>query len=148
MSHETIQDIALIIIAIGVLAQAAVTVGGAMALAKFRKPVRQFADNVIEISGIVRERAHDVDATVAKISDAVMARTEQADVIAKELLEKSRWQVLHADQAVSRMIDRAEELSRDAERLVKKPFWEASAIAKGVRTALGHALHGNSHDQF
>ena len=147
MEHNTGLTIALILIAIGVLIQAAGMIGfwlmawkihekietaradilqrldpltqsATEILSNSREPLRTISANLVEITKIVRERTSDVDALVA------------------EIVDKSRSQVIRVDEMVTDLVQKVETTSDAVQRGVLAPVQEVSAIIKGMRAGL------------
>ncbi|MFY9528494.1 MAG: hypothetical protein WBC04_12315 [Candidatus Acidiferrales bacterium] len=140
MTHETLQTIFIIVAAVALLIQAVVLVAVALLVLKIRKPVQSIAADVSEVSGIARQRAQQLDPIVGEISRIVLTRTDHADAFAKEILDKGHLQVVSANRIVSDILQRVETVTHETERVIRKPFREAYALTKGVRTALGYAF--------
>jgi hypothetical protein len=87
-------------------------------LANSREPVQTITTNLAEISRILRERAGHIDGLVA------------------DLVDKSRLQVIRADQLISGLAAKVESAADTVEKQVLAPIQELAALIKGVRSGL------------
>lgn len=87
-------------------------------LTNSREPVQTITTNLAEISRILRERAGHIDGLVA------------------DLIDKSRLQVIRADQLISGLAAKVESAADTVEKQVLAPIQELAALIKGVRSGL------------
>ena len=87
-------------------------------LTNSREPVQTITTNLAEISRILRERAGHIDGLVA------------------DLVDKSRLQVIRADQLISGLAAKVESAADTVEKQVLAPIQELAALIKGVRSGL------------
>jgi hypothetical protein len=131
MSPESLQTIIVAVVAILLLFQLAVLVGIALLVVRIRKPLEELIANAREVVGIARHRAERLDVTLAQISRMVQNRAEQADGIARELLDASRVQVLAADRLLGNLVRKIEYATEES-RFV--------SAAQGPKPFLPHIL--------
>ena len=98
MSYESWQTTILAVLAAVLLLQTIVLVAVALAILKVRKPLEAMVASTHELLGIARLRAQRLDVTLERIGQVVQDRSEQADVIAKELLAKSQIRAQAVDR--------------------------------------------------
>jgi hypothetical protein len=88
-------------------------------LAEFRPKLETTVDNLSEISTIVHSQMDRLDATV---NDAI---------------DRTRLQVIRADELVSRTLDRVEETTEMVHHTVVSPVRQLAGIIQGVTAGLG-----------
>jgi hypothetical protein len=97
-----------------------------------RQPIEAIATNFAEISRLLRERA------VA------------ADSVLEDLLDRTRMQIIRADQLVTGLIERVDSTAETVQRNVLAPLREVSAVVAGTRRALEFLFsrrpHSNVHE--
>ena len=147
MEQSSGLTVALILVAIAVLMQAAAMVGIWLAIRKIpgqiegvRADVKQRLDpltqSVTEIVNNSREPLRTISANLAEISRMLRDRTSNVDALVAELVDKSRVQIIRVDQMVSDLVQRFETTAETVQRGVLAPIQEISALIKGVRSGL------------
>jgi hypothetical protein len=93
-------------------------------LVELRPKIEAMATNVSESSAVVRNQIHRLDATLT------------------DVLDRTRLQVIRADELLNRTMDRVEETSEVVHKTVLSPLRQVngfvSAISTGVEVFLGH----------
>ena len=147
MEQNTGLTVALILVAIAVLMQAAAMLGIWLAIRRIpgqiesvRADVKQRIDpltqSALEIVNNSREPLRTISANLAEISTILRDRTTNADQVAAELLEKSRSQITRVDRMVSDLVEKVEDTADAVQKGVLGPVQEISAVVKGVRSGL------------
>jgi hypothetical protein len=138
---------ALILVAIAVLMQAGAMLGIWLAIRKVpgqiesvRSDVKQRLDpltqSALEIVNNSREPLRTITANLAEISTILRNRTSNADVVAAELLDKSRSQIIRVDRMITELVEKVESTADTVQKGVLGPIQEVSAVVKGVRSGL------------
>ncbi len=147
MESNTALRVALILVALAVLMQAAAMVGIWLALRKIppqvegiRTDLKQRLDPltqaVTEVVTNSREPLERITANLADISHMLRERTANVDALVAELVDKTRVQIIRVDQMVSGLVERVENTADAVERQVLGPVQEVSAVLKGLRSGL------------
>ena len=93
-------------------------------LVELRPKIEAMTTNVSESSAVVRNQIHRLDATLT------------------DVLDRTRLQVIRADELLNRTMDRVEETSEVVHKTVLSPLRQVngfvSAISTGVEVFLGH----------
>jgi hypothetical protein len=139
MSYESIQTAFVVVAAVALLLQASVLIGIALLIFKIRKPVQEVIANASEIARIARRRADDVDRTLGQLAGIA----EQADAIARELLDRGHLKVLAADRIACDVLQRIGHATDETERIIKKPFRRFRALNAAFRAGLGYLFLGD-----
>jgi len=85
---------------------------------------------------IAQRAVERVDRGLEQIGRIVDERAEQADMMAKELLERSRIQVRALDELISQFLRTMEDVAEVFESTVKRPLHEARALSAGFRAGV------------
>ena len=109
MSHESLQMAILAILAVVLFLQTSALVGVALYIVKVRRPVEALLASTHELLGIARRGAERLDFTRERIGQMVQERSEQANGVAKELLDKSQMRAQAADQLISHLLRKMEQ---------------------------------------
>ena len=147
MVQNTGLTVALILVAIAVLMQASAMLGIWLAIRKIpgqiesvRTDVKQrlepLTQSAVEIVNASREPLQTITSNLADISRILRERTADADLVAAELLEKSRSQIIRVDRMVNDLVERVESTADSVQKGVLGPIQEVSAVVKGVRSGL------------
>ena len=93
-------------------------------LVELRPKIEAMTTNVTESSAVVRNQIHRLDATLT------------------DVLDRTRLQVIRADELLNRTMDRVEETSEVVHKTVLSPLRQVNgfmtAISTGVEVFLGH----------
>jgi methyl-accepting chemotaxis protein len=91
-------------------------------LLELKPKIESIIDNVNDSSAVVRGQMQKLDSTLS------------------ELLDRSRLQVIRADEMVSRAMDRVEETTNTVQKTVSIPVRQFSGIMKGVSAGLEYLI--------
>ncbi len=91
-------------------------------LSDSRQPLTTAANNLAEVSRMLRERTASVDA------------------LADELVSKTRMQIVRVDQAIADILEKFETTTAQIQRSIVGPISEISALIKGIRSGLSFLL--------
>lgn len=131
MNDQSVQTLILGAIAIALLLQTALLIGFAIIIYRVRRPLDELIARTNNFLETAERGAKRADHALEQIEQIVDQRAEQADAVAKELLDRTQTQVRAANQIMSQYLRQIEELSEAAEAIFKKPLHEARALAAG-----------------
>jgi hypothetical protein len=137
MSDESLQTSILVAVTIVMLLQTALLISLAIFLYRARKPLEALIARTHEFLEIAERGAKRADHALEQIEQIIDDRAEQADLVAKELLERSQILVRAVDELVSQCLRKIEGLVEAIENTVKKPLHEARALSAGFRAGIG-----------
>jgi len=136
MSEQSLQSLILAAIAIVLLLQTIVLVCVAIFIYRARKPLAALMARTHGFLEIAQRAVERVDRGLEQIGRIVDERAEQADMMAKELLERSRIQVRALDELISQFLRTMEDVAEVFESTVKRPLHEARALSAGFRAGV------------
>jgi hypothetical protein len=136
MSEQSLQTLILAAMALVLLLQTVVLVGIAVLIYRARKPLAALAVRAHGFLEIAQRAVGRVDRELEEIGRIVDERAEQADMMAKELFERSRVRVRALDELISHFLKTMEDVAEAVENTVKKPLHEARALGAGFRAGL------------
>ncbi|HEX6501958.1 MAG TPA: hypothetical protein VF011_01835 [Terriglobales bacterium] len=91
-------------------------------ITELRPKIEQAVENVAQSTSVVREQMHRLDLTV------------------NDVLDRTRLQVIRADEMVSRTLDKVEETTEAVHRTVVSPIRRASGLYQGIAAGLEYFL--------
>ena len=91
-------------------------------ITELRPKIEQAVENVAQSTSVVREQMHRLDLTV------------------NDVLDRTRLQVIRADEMVSRTLDKVEETTEAVHRTVVSPIRRASGLYQGITAGLEYFL--------
>lgn len=147
MVHEGVLTAFVIVTSLAVVIQAAILFAMFQALRQLRQAVIRIDTRIKEnfhpllrsitsVADAVREPVRVLLSNLADISGLLRQRSEAADAVAGELLDRFRVQALHADELLTTTLERAQAAVDTVERGVLAPIRELSALLAGVRRGL------------
>jgi hypothetical protein len=147
MAHDTVLRVFVIIIAIAFVAQAVVIAGLLLVVRRWYREFVQIhaeakaivdpiAAGVTEIIQSAREPVRAMGENLVEVTGTLRDRVRQADVVMADLLERCRLQIARADELVSRLAASIESTAGVVQSKVMAPVREVSAVLAGVRTGL------------
>jgi hypothetical protein len=142
MTEQSLQTLILAAIAIVLVLQTSVLAGMAVFLYRARKPVATLMARTHGFLEIAQRAVERVDRELEQIGRIVDERAEQADMMAKELFERSRVRVRALDELISQFLRTMEDVAEAVENTVKEPLHEARALGAGFRAGIA-ALFSN-----
>jgi hypothetical protein len=142
MSEQSLQTLILAAIAIVLLLQTIVLVAIVIFIYRTRKPLAALMARTHGFLEIAQRAVERVDRELEQIGRIVDERAEQADMMAKELFERSRVRVRALDELISQFLRTMEDVAEAVENTVKKPLHEARALGAGFRAGIA-ALFSN-----
>jgi hypothetical protein len=89
----------------------------------------------------VRPRIEAIAENVSESSTLVRDQIEQLDATLREVLARTKLQVIRADEMVGRALDKVEETTEVVQRTVVSPFRQVSGIMQGVSAGLEYFMH-------
>jgi methyl-accepting chemotaxis protein len=147
MVHEGVLTVFVIVTSLAVVIQAAILFAMFQALRQLRQAViridtrikenfHPFLRSITSVADAVREPVRVLLSNLADISGLLRQRSEAADAVAGELLDRFRAQALHADELLTTTLEKAQAAVDTVERGVLAPVRELSALLAGVRRGL------------
>jgi hypothetical protein len=136
MSEQSLQTLILAAIAIVLLLQTIVLVGVALFIYRARKPLAALMARTHGFLEIAQRAVERVDRELEQIGRIVDGRAEQADMMAKELFERTRMRVRALDELISQFLRTMEDVAEAVESTVKRPLHEARALGAGFRAGI------------
>jgi hypothetical protein len=151
MDRDPKLAVILFLVAVAVVLQAGAMMGILLSMLKVRREVEglradvkqrldPLAQSVAGILADAREPVRTLIANLAEISNVLRDRTGQVDRVVAELVERSRLQIIRADQMISDLAEKVGSTAQAVERQVMVPIQEAAAVIKGVRSGLEFLL--------
>jgi hypothetical protein len=86
-----------------------------------------------------------IESTVANVSETtalVHAQTVRLDATVNDLIDRTRLQVIRADEMVTRTLDRVEDASEKVHRTVVSPIRQVSGVIQGLTAGLEFLVAG------
>jgi hypothetical protein len=147
----TYLSIFIIATAIAVVIQAGILVGLFLTVHKTTKRVESIAADVktkaiptIETAQSMmvelRPRLTDIITNVDESARMARAQMERLDVTVSDIVDRTRLQVIRADELVSRTMDRVEETSDMVHKTVISPIRQLSGLMTGLGAGLEYFL--------
>jgi hypothetical protein len=147
----TLVNVFIIVTAVAVVIQAGILVGLFVAVRKTSKRVESLATDVqtkalptIETAQSMlvelRPRITDIIGNVEDSARMARAQMERLDVTVSDVVDRTRLQVIRADELVSRTMDRVEETSDLVHRTVVSPIRQLSGLMTGLSAGLEYFL--------
>ena len=78
-----------------------------------------------------------ITSNLVEVSSTLKSQVDRADVTVADLLDRTRLQIIRADEMVSRTLDRVEETTDLVQHSVIGPIRQISAIITGLTTGFG-----------
>lgn len=147
----TYVSIFIIATAIAVVIQACILVGLFVTVLKTTKRVESLAnevktkaiptfENAQSIMTELRPRLTDIVANVDESARMARAQMERLDVTVSDIVDRTRLQVIRADELVTRTMDRVEETSDMVHKTVISPIRQLSGLMTGLNAGLEYFL--------
>jgi len=136
MSEQSLQTLILAAIAAVLLLQTMVLASIAVFIFRARKRLAALMARTHGFLEIAQRSVERVDRELEQIGRIVNVRAEQADMMAKELFERSRIQVRALDELISQFLRAMEDVAEVVGSTVKGPLHEARALGAGFRAGI------------
>jgi methyl-accepting chemotaxis protein len=147
MAQGILVTIFIFIAAIAIVLQAFAMLGIYLNIGKMQKQVEDIredmkhhldplAQGLSEIIAMSREPLRTVTSNLADISQVLRDRTHNVDALMDDLVDKTRLQVIRADQVITDVLGKVEKTSSALQESILAPVQEVSAVIKGVRSGL------------
>src|SRR6266852_2118642 len=96
---------------------------------------------VLDAAGTIlvdsREKLHTITENLAATSTSLRSQVERMDHTISDVIDRTRLQVIRADDMISRAMDRVEETTELVQHSVISPVRQISAIIQGLTTGIG-----------
>jgi hypothetical protein len=153
MNYGGIVLVFVIIAAVGLILQGLAMLAMFVAAQQLRKQVlqvaqeaRQKADQAVQtalqILSDAREPVRTASANFAEVSKVVRDRALLLDEALQDITNRTRSQVVHADEVFSGVLNKVETTANAVERNVVSPLLEISAIFRGVQVGFEQLFRG------
>lgn len=107
---------------------------------QIRADVKQQLDPLTHSANDILTNARDplraITANIEEISQTLRTRSSQVDLVVEDLVDKSRLQILRADQLMTSLAEKVEMTSEKVQETILTPLNEISAVVKGVQSGL------------
>lgn len=87
-----------------------------------------------------RSKIETVTANLAATTTSLKNQMERVDATVNDIVDRTRLQVIRADDMVSRAMDRVEETSEVVHHTVSSPIRQLNALMQGFNAAFGSLL--------
>jgi len=136
MSQESLQSLILDAVAVVLLLQTLMLLAVSIFIVRTVRPLEQLIANASETLRTVRRVAERLDVALTQIDRTVQSRMEQADTVAREVLERAYEQAIAADKLIGHLLSTLEKATAEIERTVRRLFREGNALNAGMRAAV------------
>lgn len=147
MPQDNLLIVVLILVAIAILMQASAMIGIWTSVRRIpgqiegiRTDVKQrldpLAQSVTEIVSNSREPVRSISSNLAEISRILRNRAGQVDTTVADLVDRSHLQIVRVDRMISDLIEKVETTTDAVQANVLAPVREVAAVVKGVRAGL------------
>jgi len=136
MSEQSLQTLILAAIAMVLLLQTMALTSIAVSVYRARKRLSALMARTHGFLEIAQRAVERVDHELEQIARIVDERAEQADMVTKELFDRSRVRVLALDEVISQFLRTMEDVAETVESTVRGPLHEARALGAGFRAGI------------
>src|SRR3954467_14330544 len=92
-------------------------------------PALESAQAILSDTG---PKLQTITSNLVDVSSALKTQVERADLTVADLLDRTRLQIIRADELVSRAMDRVEETTEMVQHSVISPVRQISAVIQGL----------------
>lgn len=97
-------------------------------------PALESAQAILNDTG---PKLQTITSNLVEVSTTLRSEVERADLTVADLLDRTRLQIIRADEMVSRALDRVEETTELVQHSVIGPVRQISAIIQGLTAGFG-----------
>lgn len=97
-------------------------------------PALESAQTILADTG---PKLQTITSNLVEVTTTLKSQVERADVTVADMLDRTRLQIIRADELVSRAMDRVEETTEMVQHSVISPVRQISAIIQGVTAGVG-----------
>lgn len=148
---QNLEPLFIILTAIAVILQAGILVALYVAVRKTSERVEALAaevktkalptlDTAQSMLVELRPRVSDIIANADQAARMVRAEIERLDATVGDIVDRTRLQVIRADELVNRTLDRVEETSEMVHETVISPIKRLSGIIQGISAGVEYFL--------
>jgi ElaB/YqjD/DUF883 family membrane-anchored ribosome-binding protein len=94
-------------------------------------------DNAQAILADAGPKIQTITSNLVDVTTTLKSEVERADLTVADLLDRTRLQIIRADEMVSRAMDKVEETTELVQHSVISPVKQVSAIIQGVTAGIG-----------
>jgi methyl-accepting chemotaxis protein len=153
MDQQTVLTLFVIVAAVAIVIQMGILLGLYLSVRKTSARMETLADEVrtralpmLDAAQSImvdsRERIDTLTRNAADISSTVKAQVERVSTTMDDMVDRTRLQVIRADELVSRTFDKVEETTEHVQTAVAAPVRQLTAVMQGVAVGLG-SFFGN-----
>jgi hypothetical protein len=147
MANDTVLIVLAILVTIAILMQAGAMVGLWLAVRQMpgkidqirgdiRHHIDPLTESVNELLVTTREPLRTVTSNLADISQMLRERSTQVDAVMEDFVDKSRLQIIRADELLSSLADKVEATAEKVQQTILAPINEFSALIKALQSGL------------
>lgn len=103
-------------------------------------PIIETAEKVLADS---RGKLETITSNLVSVTTALKNQVERLDLTVSDMVDRTRLQVIRADEIVSRALDRVEETSELVQHTVVSPVRQLSGIIQGLSVGIGTFIARN-----
>ena len=107
-------------------------------------PLLDMANGIVSDTGPKLEM---ITSNLAETTVMLKKQMERLDVTVSDIVDRTRLQVIRADEMVTRTLDKVEETTETVHHTVISPVRQVSGVIQGISTALGIFLGSNKRKQ-
>jgi methyl-accepting chemotaxis protein len=100
---------------------------------------------VVQVRELVTKHTENVNAIVKNVLETTTAVREQAERVSltlNDVIDRTRLQVIRADEMVTRTFDRVEQTAENVQHTVLSPVRKFSAVLSGIVAGIGEYSAG------
>ena len=94
----------------------------------------------------IKPRIETIVANASESSTLIKAQVQRLDATIADIVDRTRLQVIRADELVNRTLDRVENATEVVHKTVVSPIRQVSGLMHGITAALEFLLNGKRRD--
>lgn len=153
MDQQTVLTMFVIVAAIAIVIQMAILLGLFLSVRKTSAKMESLADEVktralpmLDAAQSImvdsRERIDTLTRNAADISTTVKTQVDRVSATMDDVVDRTRLQVIRADELVTRTFDKVEETTESVQTAVAAPVRQLTGVLQGVAVGIG-SFFGN-----
>jgi len=153
MENSNLLILFIALTAVAVVIQAGMLIGMYLAMRKSTARMEALADEVktkvlptAELAqsmlAELRPKVENIIGNVSESSNVVRTQMQRMDAALNDILDRTRLQVIRADELLTRTMDRVENTTEIVHKTVVSPVRQISGIVQGVTTGIEFLIGG------
>jgi methyl-accepting chemotaxis protein len=153
MDQQTVLTLFVIVAAVAIVLQMTILLALYLSVRKTSSRMEALADEVkaralpmLDAAQSImvdsRERIDTLTRNAAEISTTVKSQVDRVSATVDDVVDRTRLQVIRADELVTRTFDKVEETTETVQTAVAAPVRQLTGVLQGVAVGLG-AFFGN-----